>query len=161
MLELPNGIKTNSQVRVQDEVNLHNQKKRQLMQVEWKWCNGFNRDNLKHKLYTACNLWEETSLPSLYYTLCFSVGITSKCHIFLGTFVVSKLWMFIFLSNQVFFLKMWGQCIITLKKIFPTIYSTPQSSLIWPLLWRDLWSGVKFPIWFMPLLLIIIHANQV
>jgi hypothetical protein len=24
-------------------------KRGRLMQVEWKWCNGFNRDNLKHK----------------------------------------------------------------------------------------------------------------
>jgi hypothetical protein len=27
-----------------------------LMQVESKWCGGFNKNNLKHKLYTAHNL---------------------------------------------------------------------------------------------------------
>jgi len=35
------------------------------MQVEWKWCDEFNKDNLKHKLYTAHNLWEEAPFPSL------------------------------------------------------------------------------------------------
>jgi hypothetical protein len=37
----------------------------QLMQVEWKWCDIFNKDNLKHKIYTSSNLWEEAPLPSL------------------------------------------------------------------------------------------------
>jgi hypothetical protein len=55
-------------------------KRGQLMQVEWKWCDGLNKDNLKNKLYTTCNLWEEAPLPSLYYILCFSIGTTSKCH---------------------------------------------------------------------------------
>jgi hypothetical protein len=31
-------------------------KRKQLVQIEWKWCGGFNKDNLKHKLYTARNL---------------------------------------------------------------------------------------------------------
>jgi hypothetical protein len=35
------------------------------MQVEWKWCNKLSKDNLKHKFYTAHNLWEEVTLPSL------------------------------------------------------------------------------------------------
>jgi len=35
------------------------------MQVEWKWRGGLNRDNFKHKLYTARNLWEDAPLPSL------------------------------------------------------------------------------------------------
>jgi hypothetical protein len=39
--------------------------KGQLGQVKWKWCNGLNRDNLKHKLYTARNLLEEAPHPSL------------------------------------------------------------------------------------------------
>jgi len=33
------------------------------MQVEWKWCNKFSKDNLKHKLYTTHNLWEEALVP--------------------------------------------------------------------------------------------------
>jgi hypothetical protein len=38
-------------------------KKRQLVQVKWKWCDGFSRDNLKHEFYTTHNLREEASLP--------------------------------------------------------------------------------------------------
>jgi hypothetical protein len=40
-------------------------KKKQLVQVEWKWRDRLNRDNLKHKFYTTCNLWEEAPVPSL------------------------------------------------------------------------------------------------
>jgi hypothetical protein len=39
--------------------------RRQLMYVEYKWCDRLNKDNLKHKLYMAHNLWEEAPLPSL------------------------------------------------------------------------------------------------
>jgi hypothetical protein len=35
------------------------------MQVEWKWWNGLSKDNLKHKIYTTHNLWEEAPFPSL------------------------------------------------------------------------------------------------
>jgi len=35
------------------------------MQIEWKWCGGFNRDNLKDKLYITRNLWEKAPFPSL------------------------------------------------------------------------------------------------
>jgi len=35
------------------------------MQVEWKWRDEFSKENFKHKLYTAYNLWEEAPLPSL------------------------------------------------------------------------------------------------
>jgi hypothetical protein len=65
MLELQIGIMTNSQAKVQDEVNLHNQEKGQLMQIECKWCGGLNKDNFKHKLYMAYNLCEEAPLFSL------------------------------------------------------------------------------------------------
>jgi len=40
-------------------------KKRWLVQIKWKWCDGFNKDNLKHKLYTTRTLGEEAPLPSL------------------------------------------------------------------------------------------------
>jgi hypothetical protein len=78
----------------------------------------------------------------------------------IGTFTIQKLWPLIYLSNQVF-LKMKGQYIITFKRIFSMMYNMPQLDLIWPLLSKDLWSGIKFPIWFLPLLLIITHANQI
>jgi hypothetical protein len=58
-------IKTNSQVKVQDEINLHNQERRRLVQVEWKWYGELSRANFKHKLYTTHNLWEEAPLASL------------------------------------------------------------------------------------------------
>jgi hypothetical protein len=79
-------------------------KKRQLMQVEWKWCSKFSKDNLKHKFYIAHNLWEEAPLPS--------ITTTSKCHFSprlpsgspkIGTLIIPKLWMFIYISNQVCF----------------------------------------------------------
>jgi hypothetical protein len=35
------------------------------MQVKHKSCGGPSRDNLKHKLHMAHNLWEEAPLPSL------------------------------------------------------------------------------------------------
>jgi hypothetical protein len=65
MLELRDGTRTNSQVKVQVEINLHNQEKRAVMQIEWKLCNGFSKDNFKHELYMAHNLWEEAPLLSL------------------------------------------------------------------------------------------------
>jgi hypothetical protein len=74
------GTRTNTQAKVQDEINLHNKKEGQLVQVEWEWCNKFNKDNLKHKLYTTCNLWEEALIPSLEYILCFSTRTRFKCH---------------------------------------------------------------------------------
>jgi hypothetical protein len=43
----------------------HTIKKRRLVQIEWKWCNELNKDNLKHKLHMARNHWEEAPLPSL------------------------------------------------------------------------------------------------
>jgi len=87
-------------------------KKRRLMQVEWKRCDIFNKDNFNHEFYTTHNLWEEASLPSPIVCFVFFAGTTSKCHFSLGlpsgspktrTFVVQKLWMFISFSNQVYF----------------------------------------------------------
>jgi hypothetical protein len=34
------------------------------MEVEWKWCGGFSKNNFKHKLYTTHNLWEGAPLSS-------------------------------------------------------------------------------------------------
>jgi hypothetical protein len=42
--------------------------KRRFVQIKHKWCNKLNRDNLKFKLYTSYNLYEEAPLPSLYNT---------------------------------------------------------------------------------------------
>jgi hypothetical protein len=87
-------------------------KRGRLVQVKWKWCNGLNRDNLKHKLYMTRKFWEEAPLSSLLYILCMSMGSTSKCHFsprlpsgspIIGILVVPKFWIFIFFSNQVCF----------------------------------------------------------
>jgi hypothetical protein len=39
------------------------------MQIEWKWCNGFSRDNFKHKLHTVLQPLGggTTPLPMVYY----------------------------------------------------------------------------------------------
>ncbi len=133
-------------------------KGRQLVQVEWKWCDELSRDNLKHKLYMTCNIWEEAPLPSLYYILCLSARTTSKCHFSLGfpsgspktkTLIVPKISTFISFSNQVYFDNT-RVIFYSFKKIFPIMYNTPQSKLIWPLLSRGFWSKVKFSIWFPP-----------
>ncbi len=80
------------------------------MRVEWKWCGGLNRDNLKDKFYTIHNLWEEAPLPSLIvYSVPFHGDYiqmplfpwTRKWESQIETFVVSKFWSFIFFSNQV------------------------------------------------------------
>jgi hypothetical protein len=39
--------------------------KKQLMQIERKWCNIVSNDNLKLKLYIVHNLWEKIPLPFL------------------------------------------------------------------------------------------------
>jgi hypothetical protein len=124
------------------------------VQVEWKWCDRLNRDNVKHKFYTACNLWEEALLPSLKYNLCLSTWTTSKCHFSprfssenpkTKTFVVPKFWTLIFFSNQVYF-EILREYLIAPKKIFPTMYNMPQSELVWPLFLRGLWLGIKLGI---------------
>jgi len=87
-------------------------KRGRLLQVKLKWCGEFSRDNLKHKIYTALNLWKETPFPSLYNTMCFSARTTSKRHFSLRVpsaspktriLVLPKLWKFISFSNKVFF----------------------------------------------------------
>jgi hypothetical protein len=59
MQGLQDGTRMNSQTKVQNEINLHNQKKRAVsasrMQVECKWCGKFSKNSLKHKLYMTHN----------------------------------------------------------------------------------------------------------
>ncbi len=112
------------------------------MEVEHKWCNKLSKDNLKHKLYIAHNLWEETPLPSLYYTLWLFMGATSKWHfskelsnesLKITTLVDLKLWTFISSSNTPIWSMQWHN-LIALKKFFPMVYCTPQLEIIWPLI---------------------------
>jgi hypothetical protein len=39
--------------------------RRRLVQVKHKWCDELNKDNFKHKLYMAHNLWKKAPPPSL------------------------------------------------------------------------------------------------
>ncbi len=99
----------NLQLKVEDEINLHNQKKKAIIVSQMEMVRQIQ---YKHKLYTARNLWEKAPLPSLQYTMCLSVKTTSKCHFSpqlrngnpkTGTLIVPKLWTLISFSNQVFF----------------------------------------------------------
>jgi hypothetical protein len=65
-----------------------------------------------------------------------------------------------YLSQIKLFLKMWRKYLIAFKKIFSTTYITLQLDFIW-LLSKDLWSWVKFLIWFLSLILIITRVNKV
>jgi len=47
-------------------------KRKQLMQVELKWCSKLSKDNLKHKLSTTFNLWRRHHPPS-YNIFCASL----------------------------------------------------------------------------------------
>jgi hypothetical protein len=65
MLKFQDGIRVNSQARVRDEINLHNQGEKAVSKIECKWYDEFTKDNFKHKFYMTNNLWEEAQLPSL------------------------------------------------------------------------------------------------
>ncbi len=159
MLELQDGTRMNSQVRVQGQPTQPKKKGDQCK------LNGSGAVNLVGTTSTTSFTWLVTfgrrhhSPP--YNIFCASPwGLHLNVTFSLGLLLSQNFGRSYFFQIK-FVLKMWGQYLITLKKIFLTMYSTPQSNFIWPLLWRDLWSGVKFPIWFMPHLLIITHANQV
>ncbi len=48
--------KMNSQTKFKIKSTCTTKKRKQLVQVECKWCNILSKNNLKHKLYTAHNL---------------------------------------------------------------------------------------------------------
>jgi hypothetical protein len=144
-------------------------KKRRLVQIKWKCCNGFNRDNFKHKFHTASYLWEEAPLlsPRVYFIplrkdyiqMSFFFG-TFKWESQIGTFAIPKLWMLIFFSNKIIFeslktisYSLWKYLSNGVKHVPTKFYLTPA--------FKDLWLAIKFSIWLPPLLLIITHANQV
>jgi hypothetical protein len=166
MLEFQDGTRMNSQVRTQDEVNLHNQERGQLMQVEWKQCSGLSRDNFAsftrpvtfgkrhHSLpYNIFCAYLQGLHPNVTFPWEFQVGVP-KLRLFLSQNFGHSC-----LSQIKFFLRNWRQNIIALKKIFPKLYNMLQPNLICPLLSKGLWLGVKCLIWLLPLLLIITHAN--
>jgi hypothetical protein len=82
------------------------------MLVEWKWCGGFSKDNLKHKFYTDRNFWEEAPLPFpiIYFVpLCedyIQMSLfpgTPKGSPKTGILAVPNLWTPISFSNKVLF----------------------------------------------------------
>jgi hypothetical protein len=133
-------------------------KKCQLMLIKWKWCGRFS----KHKLYTAPQPLggSTTPFPIIYsMPLC---GDYVQMSLFpkIRTLIILKLWMLISFSNQVCFENA-REIYYILKKIFPMVYNIAQSNLMGPSRSKDLWSIVKFSIWFPPLLMIITHANLI
>jgi hypothetical protein len=62
----------NSQARVQTEINLYNQRKGWLVQVERKWCDEFNRDNFKQKLLQGL---EPLGRGTIHFPIVFSVTL--------------------------------------------------------------------------------------
>jgi len=110
------------------------------MQIEHKWCDKLNNDNLKYKLYTAYNLWEKNTTPfPIVYFVIFHGGYiqmtffpdTPKCSPKIRTFVIPKLWTFIFSST---IWSMQGKYFVAIEKIFPIVYYMPKSKIISPIL---------------------------
>ncbi len=110
------------------------EERKRLVQVECKCCNKLSRDSFKHKLYTAHNLWEEASLPSLYILCDFPQGLHPNGIFFFRTPKrESKTWDYCYpnvfecsylLQNKHIW-SMWKQYLIFLKKIFLMVYCMP------------------------------------
>ncbi len=110
-------------------------KRKWLMQVECKWCNALNKDNLKHKLYTTCNLWEEASIPP-YNIICDSLWVYNPNDKFkkkIETLVVPKLWTLISSSNQTF-LEHVKALPYSLEKDLSKLYHAPIGNHLTPAL---------------------------
>ncbi len=158
MLEFRDGTKTNSQARVQDESTYTTKERGWLVQVECKWCDGLNRDNLRHKLYTSLQPLGggTTPLPIIYYVI-FCEGYIQMTF-FLETLLSQNFgWSYRPQIKPIW--SMWGHYLIALNFFFIKVYFMP--ALIKDNLTpapKDSWLGVKFSIWFLPFLLIIIHV---
>jgi hypothetical protein len=123
-------------------------KRRQLVQVKWKWRNS------PKPLGGGT-----TPLPIVYYVPFHKDYIEMLLFVWTPktrTLTIQKIWMLIFFKVKSI-LKMQGQYFIAFENIFLTMYSTSQLNLIWPLLSRDLSSRVS--ILLLPFLLIITHVN--
>jgi hypothetical protein len=71
---------------IQNEINYTTKKRGQLIQVEWKWCNGFNRDNLSYKKHEQQHLPHEP-----YKLLSFSIYIQQCPSITFACIVVATI----------------------------------------------------------------------
>jgi hypothetical protein len=104
------------------------------MQVKCKWC----KDNFKHKLYMACNLWEEHHSRAYNILYDFPQGLHPN-NIFShdSQVGVPKLGLLLsqnfgrsYLFQNKFVLNMQRQYFIDLKKIFPKMYFMLQFEII-------------------------------
>jgi hypothetical protein len=110
-----------------------------------KWCEGFNKDNFKH--FTRPVTFGKRHHSPPYNILCASLQGLHPNVILNGS--PKTLDVHIFLKSSLF----WKCKAISysFENIFPMVYSMLQLDFIWPLLSKDLWLGIKFPIWFPPL----------
>ncbi len=144
-------------------------KRKQLVQVEWKWWGEFSMDNLKHKLYMARTLWEKAPLPfptihyvplhGNYIQMSFFPETPKQESQNWDSCCPGTLDAHIFFKSSLFW-KFEENILKPSKRSFQTMYNIPQSELIWRLLSSGLWLKIKFPIWLLPLLLISTHANH-
>jgi hypothetical protein len=113
-------------------------KRRRLMQVEWKWCDKLNRDNLKHNFiwFTTFRRRHHPFLIVYYVPFC---GDYIQMSIFPKTLKwESQNWDFccpktfnVYIFFQIkFVLRKRRQNFIATKKSFSMVYNTLQSNLI-------------------------------
>ncbi len=146
-------------MRVQDEINLHNKKKG----IQCK----LNRRGVIDLIRTTSNInfTRPTTFGRRHHTPPYIILYASPWRLHLNVIFLwdSQNWDFccpktlnihiFFKSNQ--FWEYEGNILYPSKRSFPKVHNMPQSELIWTLLSKGLWSGIKFPIWLLPL------ANQV
>jgi hypothetical protein len=145
----------NSQARVQNEINLHNQKKK-VVNVSW-----INESGVTEVVETISNTsftWLATfgrrhhPLPIVYFVPFHEDYMQMSFFVRIRTFVVPNFGHSCLCQIKFFFKR--GQYFIALKKIFPMVYNTLQSDLISPLFQNFQFDSCLF-------LLIIIHTNHI
>jgi hypothetical protein len=108
-------------------------KRGRLVQIECKWCNEFNKNNLKHKLCTTHTLEGGTTPLLIVNFVTLRKGYIQMTFFpktpKIGTFVVLTFWTFIYSLNQVF-LEHAKALFNSLQKIFSMMYCTSQSEII-------------------------------
>ncbi len=89
-----------------------------------------------------------TPLPIIYYVLLHKDYIQMSLFLGIPNGSPKTLDVHIFLKSSLF--RKCKAIFCSLENIFPMVYSMLQLDFIWPLLLKDLWLGIKFPIWFPP-----------
>jgi hypothetical protein len=117
-------------------------KKKQLVEIRWKWCDWFSKDNLKHKFHTTPNhsppyailcafLWGLH--PNVTFPRDSQVGVP-KLGILLSQNVGCS-----YLFQIKFVLRMSRQYLLALENIFPMVYNMFPLDLICLLFSMGLW----------------------